>query len=368
MKLATKEILYNKFKYCIMIVVLAATMYLVFFTLGLTTGLRNFGASKFINSDITSFILKEGSNGTLTNSSFSHAYAEEIREDINDKEAFTLGITLSNVRNVYSNIDSPLFDIAYFGVEPGVAMSPQVIKGSIPQNENEVIATENIKENGVQLGDQIFDDRINKTFKIVGFSKPATYNYTPIIYLYPSQFVETSFLGQVTGYADVATVVTYRPKEDLDFLANIYDVEIFSREEIILNTPGLLAQSVSFFLLMVSVYIISATIIAMFFYIVTSHQRKDYALLKAFGKTNSELATVIISKVFIISFMSLGISVLLIYLTEFLLPNIVPFSLEHFKIIRAGIIFIIIGIISSAASLRAMVKVDPIITLGGGEG
>lgn len=366
MNLAIKEILYNKSKYIIMMIVLVATMYLVFFTLGLTTGLRYFGASKFINSDVETFVLGKDSNGSLINSSFSHAYGEEMKETLDDPGAFVLGVTMSNVKNTANQKDSQLFEIAYFGLESYTAMSPTLVEGRMPQEEGEVLATKNIANEGVSLGDHLYDDRINTSFQIVGFTDSQTYNYSPILYLYPSQFVQTSFLGQVTGYADVSSVITHLPKEDLGHLTDHFDVELYSREEIILNTPGLLAQSVSFFLLMASMYVISATIIAMFFYIVTIQQKRDYGLLKAFGKTNSELGFVIVSKVFVITFASLVLSVALIYLTEFLLPSIVPFMLDPWRVLRAGLLFLVVGVISSVVSLRAMVKVPPMITIGGG--
>lgn len=366
MSLAWKEVKKNKGKYAIIVLVLVCTMYLVFFTIGLTTGLKNLGASKIMNSSAETFILSGGSSESMVQSSFSGAHATDILEDLNDDSAFILGIGLANVQNLNDDTNRETFEIAYFGMASNSFMMPEIEEGRVPENEQEVMASSYLQSEGVQLGDTIYDVNMNISFTVVAFTNDETYSYSPIIYLNQPQYNRTTFSGQMLGYATVQAVVSQQSADSIpNNLEQKYDIDIVSKDDIVINIPGLLAQSVSFTLLIISMYIISGTILAMFFYIITIQKKKEFGQLKALGAPTSFLLKTMLSQVGIVVGFSTLLSVGLIYITSIALPSVVPFLFSWPSIFTGSIIFLTVSALGSAASLWQVVKVDPIIAIGG---
>lgn len=366
MNLAWKEIQKSKGRYGVIILVLTATMYLVFFTMSLSLGLRHQAGSKLMSAPIETFILSQGSNGNIARSTMSSDYGEKILTALGDPEAFILGVRLSSVENLSRETPEDVVDIAYFSMPPGeTPMNPILIEGRYPQGLNEVLASENILNDGIQLGDTLRDDRVNTQFKLVGLTSQETHSYNPIIYTLPEKYIDTSFWGQVTGFAEVQAVVTQLSPEDINDEVVALNVDIHPKDTIIQNLPGLLAQTASFILLIIAMYIISATIIGMFFYIINMDKREEFGLLKAFGASNKTLTKMIINQVLIVAALSVSLSVSLILITSVSLPSIVPFYLVPTYIMAGSLVFILISLIGSLASLRTLRNVDPAEIMGG---
>lgn len=366
MKLAWKEIQKSKGRYGVIILVLVATMYLVFFTMSLSLGLRYQAGSKLMSSPMETYILSQGSNGNIARSTMSSDYGERIVEALDDPEAFILGVRLAFVENLSRETQEDVIDIAYVSIPPGeTPMNPTLVEGRYPQGINEVLASKNIANDGIQLGDTLRDDRVNTQFIVVGFTEEETHSYNPIIYTLPDKYIDTSFWGQVTGFAEVQAVVTHLSPEEINEEVRALKVDIHDKDTIIQNLPGLLAQTASFTLLIIAMYIISATIIGMFFYIIILDKREEFGLLKAFGADNKTLIKMIISQVLMVASISALSSILLILVTNLLLPSIVPFYFRPAYIIGGGLAFILISLIGSLASLRTIRNVDPAEIMGG---
>lgn len=364
MFLAWKDIKRNKRKFFVISLVLLSTIYLVFFTLGLSTGLRENGASKIIHSSAETFILREGSSSRLENSSFSGSYATKIQEEIGE-EALVLGVRLTNVENISDEEVDQSFGISYIGIEPHTFMSPQITVGRAPEQADEVLASRPIENEGVSIGDRVRDTHMNIDYTIVGFTEEETFNYSPILYISPEQFIETSLHGQMSGYATVQAIATQLLPEEVAPIVEGFDVEINSKDEIVQATPGLYAQSVSFFLLILCMYIISGTILAMFFYILTLQKKGEYGLVKALGGSTRFLFYSILSQVLIVSTSTIFLSLILIYLTILILPSIVPFSLSLSSVIGSSFLFILVSLLGALASIKEVHKIDPILVMGG---
>lgn len=363
MFLAWEEMKHNRLKYSIITLVLVAVMYLVFFTIGLSRGIKNFGASKIINSSAQTFVLSEGVSDRLERSSMSSRRALEIKEQMGE-DATIIGVTLANMTNVSSD-SSDSFGVAYFAVETDTFLSPTLIEGRAPKDDREVIATPYIRNYGVDLGDKIHDSRMNVSFAIVGFAEDETYNYSPIVYLQPEQYSEVTFIGQMTGSSNVQSVVTMSSPSEVASDITKYNIDLSTKEKIIETTPGLAQQSASFTLLIASMYIISGTILAMFFYIVTIQKRKEFGQLRAFGASNRFIIGAVLGQVGIVTLIGIMVSTILILLTDAVLPPIVPFLLQWRYIVWGSLLFLGVAILGSLASVYETIKIDPIEAVGG---
>ena len=97
MNLAWKEIQKSKGRYGVIVLVLMATMYLVFFTMSLSLGLRHQAGSKLMSAPMETYILSQGSNGNIARSTMSSDYGEKILSALDDPEAFILGVAKGSV-------------------------------------------------------------------------------------------------------------------------------------------------------------------------------------------------------------------------------------------------------------------------------
>jgi putative ABC transport system permease protein len=110
--------------------------------------------------------------------------------------------------------------------------------------------------------------------------------------------------------------------------------------------------------------VISAFIIGVFFYVITLQKSNQFGIMKAIGARNGFLGKAVISQVFVLSLLSIVIGVLLTYGTAAVLPEGMPFILDTKWMIAYSLILLAIALLSSLASVRTIVKVDPLQALG----
>lgn len=359
MYLAFKEMRKNRSKYLVIIGVLISLIYIVLFTVGLSKGLEYFGASKIIDSTAQTFLLAEETSGRMEQSQFGPARAEELINEMGIGGSY-IGVQPSTVFNQSLGEEAPNFGIFYLTMPKDSFMAPTLVKGRLPENEQEVLASGYIEQEGVELGQTIHDDNFNATYTIVGITENETYNYSAIIYQDANQYANVTPQGAFLGFSNISAIVLEDPVEAIPDFVHDYDIDITDRSEIIRSTPGLLQQSASFTLLVISLYIVTSTVVGMFFYIVTAQGRNEYGLLKALGMKTKDLYKLVFTKIATVMGVALVAAVGLITLTNLFLPSTVPFRFSLVYILSVSSIFILVALLGSLVSIRVVSKIDPI--------
>ena len=141
-------------------------------------------------------------------------------------------------------------------------------------------------------------------------------------------------------------------------------VEVVTKSSAINGMPGYTAENGTIMMMLVFLIVISAFVIAVFFYVLTIQKTQQFGVMKAIGASNGFIAKAIVSQVFVLSFFSILIGIGLTYLTAMVFPEEMPFNLDPVLVIIYGIVLLVISVGSSLFSIRRISKIDPLTALG----
>ena len=146
MFLALNEIKKNKLRFTLIIGVLMLVSYLVFFLSGLATGLENLNRESVDKWKATAIILTEESDKSMYQSSLTI-------EDANDIDAEEIAV-IGQINAVAGNGDQKT-NVSIFGINKDEFIMPKVTEGEVFAEDNEVIASDALKEDGFKVGDEL---------------------------------------------------------------------------------------------------------------------------------------------------------------------------------------------------------------------
>ncbi|GGI43349.1 ABC transporter permease [Mammaliicoccus stepanovicii] len=349
MFLAWNEIKRNKLKFSLIIGVLIMISYLLFLLSGLANGLINMNREGIDKWGANAIVISKDANQTVEQSLFN-------KDNVGDtyKNQTTLkqsGVIISNGKNEENAL--------LFGVTDHSFLVPNMIEGKKFSSDNEVIADETLKDKGFKIGDKLSLSQSNEKLKIVGFSESAKYNASPVLFSNNSTLQKIN--GSITDSMTNAVVVKDNQWNDkaLDDGLEAIDIEKFVE-----NLPGYKAQNLTLNFMISFLFMISATVIGIFLYVMTLQKTSLFGVLKAQGFTNVYLAKVVLSQTFIIAMIGTMIGLLLTMVTGSFLPNAVPIKFSAITLIIYSVVLIVVSLIGSLFSILTIRKVDPLKAIG----
>lgn len=368
MFLAIREIKKEKLKFIMIIMVTVLITYLVYFLTGLAFGLSS--ANK------TSVDYWKGDYVILSKSSNSNIYASSIDQSLL-KTLDTKGIAPLNISNtvVTINNDSKQFNLIFMGIKDNdTTILPEIVAGEKIKKDNQIILSESFKKSAnIKLNDTIRLSNVNRTFKVVGFSKEAEYNTQPVGYVSLNQASQVMMTYKTKNTTDAITSPTpnmpnrvsaliSKNKLSSSFLKQNNLIQL-SMAEFINKIPGYQAQILTFGLMIISLIIISAVIIGIFMYILTLQKKSVFAILKIQGISNRFISSSVIYQTLIISLIGIIIGLILFFITINFLPNSIPIKFSLFLTVIISFIFIICSLLGSFFSTINALKIDPLDAL-----
>lgn len=345
MFLAWNEIKRNKLKFSLIIGVLIMISYLLFLLSGLASGLMNMNREGIDKWKADAIILNSDANQTVEQSIFNKSKVTNTY-----KQQTTLkqtGVIVSNGKQEENAL--------LFGVTSNTFLLPKILEGQKFKSENDVVADKTLKDKGFKLGDKLSLSQSDEKLKIVGFSESAKYNASPVLFSNNKtiQNINPSLIEDKTN-----AVIVKDKKWKQKSLDN--DLEAIEIEKFIENSPGYQAQNLTLNFMITFLFIISATVIAIFLYVITLQKTNLFGVLKAQGFTNAYLAKVVLSQTFIIAVIGTIIGLVLTIITGFFLPDAVPIKFSIATLTVYGIVLIVVSLIGSLFSILTIRKVDPL--------
>ncbi|MGJ5683069.1 ABC transporter permease [Staphylococcus equorum] len=349
MFLAWNEIKRNKLKFSLIIGVLIMISYLLFLLSGLANGLINMNKEGIDKWEADAIILNKDANQTVEQSSFDkNKLSDKYEEQTTLKQT---GVIASNSKQEENAL--------LFGVTDDSFLVPNIIEGSNVKNNNEVVADATLKDKGFHVGDQLTLSQTDEKLKIVGFSESAKYNASPVLFSNNNTIEKIN--PKLTNDKTNAIVV----KDDKWAGKNIdNDLEAIKIDDFVENLPGYQAQNLTLNFMITFLFVISATVIGIFLYVITLQKTNLFGVLKAQGFTNSYLAKVVLAQTFILSLIGTLIGLGLTLITSIFLPNAVPVMFNLFTLIVFGLVLILISLIGSLFSVLTIRKIDPLKAIG----
>ncbi|HCZ8342822.1 TPA: ABC transporter permease [Staphylococcus aureus] len=349
MFLAWNEIRRNKLKFGLIIGVLTMISYLLFLLSGLANGLINMNKEGIDKWQADAIVLNKGANQTVQQSVFN-------KKDIENK--YKKQATLKQTGEIVSN-GHQKDNVLVFGVEKSSFLVPSLIEGHKATKDNEVLADETLKNKGFKIGDTLSLSQSDEKLHIVGFTESAKYNASPVIFTNDATIAKIN--PRLTG--DKINAVVVRDTNWKDKKLN-QELEAVSINDFIENLPGYKPQNLTLNFMISFLFVISATVIGIFLYVMTLQKTSLFGILKAQGFTNGYLANVVISQTLILALFGTTFGLLLTGVTGAFLPDAVPVKFDVLTLLVFAIVLMIVSVLGSLFSILTIRKIDPLKAIG----
>ncbi len=349
MFLAWNEIRRNKLKFGLIIGVLTMISYLLFLLSGLANGLINMNKEGIDKWQADAIVLNKDANQTVQQSVFN-------KKDIENK--YKKQATLKQTGEIVSN-GHQKDNVLVFGVEKSSFLVPSLIEGHKANKDNEVLADETLKNKGFKIGDTLSLSQSDEKLHIVGFTESAKYNASPVIFTNDATIAKIN--PRLTG--DKINAVVVRDTNWKDKKLN-QELEAISINDFIENLPGYKPQNLTLNFMISFLFVISATVIGIFLYVMTLQKTSLFGVLKAQGFTNGYLANVVISQTLILALFGTAFGLLLTGVTGAFLPDAVPVKFDVLTLLVFAIVLMIVSVLGSLFSILTIRKIDPLKAIG----
>ncbi|EZY72356.1 ABC transporter permease [Staphylococcus aureus] len=349
MFLAWNEIRRNKLKFGLIIGVLTMISYLLFLLSGLANGLINMNKEGIDKWQADAIVLNKDANQTVQQSVFN-------KKDIENK--YKKQATLKQTGEIVSN-GHQKDNVLVFGVEKSSFLVPSLIEGHKATKDNEVLADETLKNKGFKIGDTLSLSQSDEKLHIVGFTESAKYNASPVIFTNDATIAKIN--PRLTG--DKINAVVVRDTNWKDKKLN-QELEAVSINDFIENLPGYKPQNLTLNFMISFLFVISATVIGIFLYVMTLQKASLFGILKAQGFTNGYLANVVISQTLILALFGTAFGLLLTGVTGAFLPDAVPVKFDVLTLLVFAIVLMIVSVLGSLFSILTIRKIDPLKAIG----
>ncbi|HAZ5488123.1 TPA: ABC transporter permease [Staphylococcus aureus] len=349
MFLAWNEIRRNKLKFGLIIGVLTMISYLLFLLSGLANGLINMNKEGIDKWQADAIVLNKDANQTVQQSVFN-------KKDIENK--YKKQATLKQTGEIVSN-GHQKDNVLVFGVEKSSFLVPSLIEGHKATKDNEVLADETLKNKGFKIGDTLSLSQSDEKLHIVGFTESAKYNASPVIFTNDATIAKIN--PRLTG--DKINAVVVRDTNWKDKKLN-QELEAVSINDFIENLPGYKPQNLTLNFMISFLFVISATVIGIFLYVMTLQKTSLFGILKAQGFTNGYLANLVISQTLILALFGTAFGLLLTGVTGAFLPDAVPVKFDVLTLLVFAIVLMIVSVLGSLFSILTIRKIDPLKAIG----
>ncbi|TXG77664.1 ABC transporter permease [Patescibacteria group bacterium] len=356
MFLALNELLKEKTRFVLITLVIFLVSYLTFFLTALAYGLATSYTQGIEKWNASGIVLQQDANDNIARSLIT----EQDYEQFVDENTALLGVGSATIEAQETD------DVTLFGIDTADFLRPVTTEGRDIQGAHEVVVSDELKEIGLVLGQEISFKGVPATYTIVGFTDRATFQTAPIVYMQLETWRTTaSDLAGMVGMKDETTVsaLVTRGLVNTDIYANRalgwQTIRDFS-----FQLPGYNAQVLTFGMMIGFLIIIASFVLAIFMYILTLQKKSVFGVLKAEGIPSGYIAQSVLAQTIILAGYGMLLGLGLTLLSGVALAGTVPFVVQ--PVFFAGIagLFLICAAIGGMASVRTVTKIDPVEAIG----
>ena len=217
---------------------------------------------------------------------------------------------------------------------------------------------QSLKDKGFKVGDTITLSQSDEKLHIVGVSESAKYNASPVIFA-NDKTIEKLIQRLSSDKTNVVVKDSNWKDKNVD-----KDLEVIGIDDFVENLPGYKPQNLTMNFMITFLFVISATVIGVFLYVITLQKKNLFGVLKAQGFTNGFLMKMVLAQTFILALIGTLIGLILTLLTSLVLPEAVPVQFNIGTLIIFGIVLILTSLVGSLFSVLSIRKIDPLKAIG----
>lgn len=372
MYLAFREMRFAKARYSLIAVIMVLIAFLVLFVTGLAQGLAYDNAASVKNMAATHFVLEQDSNHRLTRSQVDQAQLDTARSIVGAANAEPLGVRMTTVS---PSGTAKKMDVTLLGIEGDGWLAPTATEGS-PLSDGaagQVLVDRKLADSGVEIGTVLVDQASGARWTVGGFADNESFSHTPAVFLNKQDWLAlqamapTSALqGNAAADRQVYSAIAIQGADSqLKALrAALPGTEVVTKSEAVSAIPGYTEEQGSLMMMIVFLFVISAFVLAVFFYVITIQKTSQFGILKAIGTRAAYLAGSVTMQVAVLAVGSLVISILLVRGFEAVLPPSMPFQLGFSALALTSLSFLLMSLAGSLFSVWKVNKVDALDAIG----
>ncbi len=375
LSLSIKEMSFFKLRYLLIGFILFFLASLVFIISGLAHGLASDNSSAMVNMNAEGFYVSDDSEHRLDRSQLIGLNAAELRENGGE----VLGLQMKSMEITGQDARA---DVVVMGINAGGFLMPKVSEGagleaassgggagsvgvdsSVSTHSLQpfgAVADITLKDEGVAIGDVLYDSKTDTRFIVRGFVEGYSYSHAPALFIDVSAW-EAMLPGDNVYYNTVALQNT----DASDSVASLLDsAELAAKDDIIAKIPGYKAEQSSLGMIVAFLLIIVVFVLGAFFYIMTIQKSNQFGILKAIGATNRFLILSTVIQVIALSLLSIGLAIGFAAILKMVMPDGMPFVFDIGLITQYSLIMLGIALLGAGLSGAGIVKADPLQAMG----
>ena len=306
MYLAIKEILQNKLRYGLILTTIFLIAFMVFFMTSLALGLVRNNRAAIDNWQATGVVLSDYANDNLT---ASFILEKDYQNKVSEGSA-PLGymFAVTNLVNVSEKIN-----VSIFGQKWDSFISPDLIEGDYPKEDDEVVVDKSFENYGIKMCDVIQLNGNDTSYKIVGLTQGNKFFTEPVVFTSLTTFC--TLQETIKSTRSISALVL---KNDIDVSGdNLKQITIQRMNS---KIPGYTPQVNVFSGMILAMIVITGLIVGIFIYIIIIQKLGLYGIMRAQGIQIGTIVWSLFCQIFLLSSMGIGLAVLSIWGVILVLP------------------------------------------------
>ena len=357
MFLAIEEMRQNKLRYGLILGLLILIFYLVFFLTGLAYGLMQENKTAVDKWQADYVLLNSESNRLITASKIDTALLDQV--DAGDKALIRQQAGVAYVDKDAATDEKEKVNI--FAVETDSFIVPNIVEGRLYEKTGEVVVDKTLSEvEDFGIGDQIYLSGSDEKVTIVGYTDNAYFGVAPVVYMGFDAFSELMQTDkQQAATSSLASAIVIRG--DVSSVPD--ELEKVAIADFIEYLPGYKAQNITFGFMIGFLVVISAIVIGIFIFVLTTQKSPIFGLMKIQGLSNGYISGSVLAQTFLLAGLGTVVGLAGTYLSSLVLPSAVPFENNWTFYIVIGLALVIFALLGASFSVRSIFKVDPLQNL-----
>ncbi|MGQ7374279.1 FtsX-like permease family protein [Streptococcus suis] len=357
MFLAIEEMRQNKLRYGLILGLLVLISYLVFFLTGLAYGLMQENRTAVDKWQADYVLLNSESNRLITASKIDTSLLDQV--EANDKALIRQQAGVAYVDENATSDEKEKVNI--FAVESDSFIIPNIVDGRLYKKTGEVLVDKTLSEvEGFGLGDEVYLSGTDEKVTIVGYTDNAYFGVAPVVYMDITAFAELMQADkQQAATSNLASAIVVRGD-----VASVPDeLEKVAIADFIENLPGYKAQNMTFGFMIGFLIVISAIVVGIFIFVLTTQKSPIFGLMKIQGLSNGYISGSVLAQTFLLAGVGTVLGLVGTYLSSLVLPSAVPFENNWTFYITIGLALVVFALLGASFSVGSIFKVDPLRNL-----